>query len=66
MTELEGWVARDEDGELYLHLMEPQKVTGQWTAPDLHLGYIKLGDVVFPEVQWSDEEPTRVKITIEK
>ena len=66
MIELEGWVARDEDGMAYLYLREPQKVTGQWTAPDLHLGYIKLGDVVFPEIQWSDEEPTKVKITIEK
>ena len=48
MTELEAWVARDEDGMLYLYLREPQKVTGQWTVPDLILGYIKLGDTVFP------------------
>lgn len=59
-------IARDEDGMLYLYLREPQKVTGQWSAPDLHIGYIKLGDTVFPEVQWSDKEPTKVKITIEK
>lgn len=65
MKQIEAWLARDEDGMLYLYLREPQKVTGQWTAPDLHLGYIKLGDV-FPEVQWSDKEPTKVKITIEK
>ena len=66
MTELEAWVARDEDGMLYLYLREPQKVAGQWTVPDLLLGYIKLGDTVFPEVQWSDKEPTRVSITIKK
>lgn len=66
MIELEAWVARDEDGMAYLYLREPQKVTGQWTAPDLHLGYIKLGAVVFPEIQWSDEEPTKVKLVIEK
>ena len=65
MKEMEAWVARDEDGMLYLYLREPQKVTGQWTAPDL-LGYIKLGDTVFPEVQRSDKEPTRVSITIKK
>ena len=47
MIELEGWVARDEDGRLFLFLIEPQKATGQWSAPDLHLGYIKLGDSMF-------------------
>lgn len=66
MNEIKAWVARDEEGMLYLYLREPQKVTGQWTAPDLHLGYIKLGDTMFPEVQWSDREPTKVKLIIEK
>ena len=56
----------DKDGTLFLYLREPQKVIGQWTAPDLHLGYIKLGDASFPEIKWSDDEPTKVKITIEK
>ena len=51
---------------LYLYLREPQKVTGQWNVSDLLPGYIKLGDTVFPEVQWSDEEPTKVKLVIEK
>ena len=66
MIELEGWVARDEDGMLYLYLRDTQESTGQCSAPDLHLGYIKLGDSMFSEIQWSDDEPTRVKITIEK
>lgn len=48
MNEIKAWVARDEEGMLYLYLREPQKVTGQWTAPDLHLAYIKLGDTTFP------------------
>lgn len=66
MKEIQAWVARDEEGMLYLYLREPQKVTEQWTAPDLHLGYIKLGDTMFPEVQWSDKEPTKVKLVIDK
>ena len=66
MIEIESWAARDEDGMLYLYLREPQKVTGQWSAPDLHLGYIKLGDTPFPEIKWSDDEPTKVSITIKK
>ena len=34
--------------------------------PDLGIDYIKLGSKLFPEIQWSDDEPTKVKITIEK
>ena len=66
MIEIEAWAARDEDGMLYLYLREPQKVTGQWSAPGLHLGYIKLGDTMSPEIKWSDDEPTKVSITIKK
>ena len=62
MNELEGWVARDEDGRLFLFLIEPQKAIGQWIGSR----YIRLGSAFFPEVQWSDKEPTKVKITIEK
>ena len=66
MIEIEAWAARDEDGMLYLYLREPQKVKGQWSAPDLGNDYIKLGSKLFPEIKWSDEEPTKVKIIIEK
>ena len=66
MKEIEAWVARDEDGMLYLYLREPQKVTGQWTLPDIGFDFIRLGRESFPEIQWSDDEPTRVSITIKK
>ena len=62
MRELEGWVARDEDGRLFLFLIEPQKAIGQWIGSR----YIRLGSAFFPEIQWSDDEPTRVSITIKK
>ena len=60
MNELEGWVARDEDGRLFVFLIEPQKAIGQWIGA----GYIRLGSAFFPEVKWSDDEPTKVLITI--
>ena len=66
INQIEAWIARDENRFLYLYLRKPKKVTGQWTAPDLHIGYIKLGDTMFPEVQWSDDEPTKVKLVIDK
>lgn len=66
MEKIEAWVARDKDGKLYLYLREPQKVTGQWTLPDISFDFIRLGRESFPEIQWSDDEPTRVSITIKK
>lgn len=67
MIELEGWVARDEDGELYLYKDKPLRGSEQWREnPALITGLIELRKELFPEVQWSDDEPTKVKITIEK
>ena len=66
MNEIEAWVARDEDGKLFLYLRKPEKKFGLWVMPDLGIDYIKLSSKLFPEVQWSDEEPTRVSITIKK
>lgn len=66
MDEIEAWAARDKDGKLFLYLRKPEKKVGLWVMPDLGIDYIKLSSKSFPEVQWSDEEPTRVKITIEK
>ena len=62
MKEIEAWLARDENGRLYLYLIKPQKVIGQWIGSR----YVRLGSTFFPEIKWSDEEPTKVKITIEK
>ena len=62
MNEIEAWLARDENERLYLYLIEPQKVIGQWIG----VKYIRLGSAFFPEIKWSDEEPTKVSITIKK
>lgn len=61
---LEAWVARDEDGMLYLYLAKPKKRSYNWYANKV--GYMKLEDSLFTEVQWSDEEPTETKLTIKK
>lgn len=62
---MEMWLARDSDSTLGFYLNQPKKNTswGFW-----------LGDLVaesydiafFPEVQWSDAEPTKVKLEIVK
>ena len=48
------WLARDQDGRLYLYKDKPYK-EGQWYANDLSsTSYIHLVDELFPEVKWTD------------
>ena len=60
MKALEAWVARDKDGMLYLYTAKPKKMSYSWYAD----GYLKLEDSFFSEVQWSDEEPKKIKLSI--
>ena len=62
MKALKAWVARDYDGSLYMYSDQPQKMRDTWYAPKV--GYMKLDDSLFPEVQWSDEEPKGIKLSI--
>ena len=62
MKTLEAWVARDKDGMLYLYTAKPQKMSNSWHA-DI-VGYVKLDDSFFSEVQWSDEEPKEIRLSI--
>ena len=64
MKAFKAWVTRDKDGILYLYTAKPKKKSDFWHAPGV--GYMKLDDSLFPEVQWSNEEPTKVKLVIEK
>lgn len=59
---IEAWVARDKDGMLYLYTAKPQKMSDSWYAGKF--GYVELDDSLFPEVQWSDEEPKEIKLSI--
>ena len=56
-----GWVARDKDGELWLHEQEPVKCTenGQWIS---HGNVTRIYPERFASVTWEDEEPTKVKL----
>ena len=63
----EMWLAMDKNGSLYFHgISKPEKDTGEgmWIS-DNHNPY-PINPESFPEVQWSDEEPTKVKLVIEK
>ena len=63
MIEIESWAARDMDGKLFLYRDKPIKDKFVWYSPGFSL---VLASASFPEVQWSDDKPTKVKITIEK
>lgn len=63
MKEIEAYVARDKSGALYLYMVKPIKDNFEWYSYGIH---IALASASFPEVQWSDDKPARVKITIEK
>ena len=58
---LEGWVARDKGGGLYLHSQKPFRGGNEW-----HVEFNRprsLPPESFPEVTW-DSEPLKVKLTI--
>ena len=63
MIEIEAWAARDEGGMLYLYRDKPIKDKIIWYSPGFSL---VLASASFPEIKWSDDEPTRVSITIKK
>ena len=61
MNEIELWAARDKSGKLYLYRNKPIKGMFEWYSPGFSL---VLSSTSFPEIQWSDEEPTKVSITV--
>ena len=63
---MEMWLARDEDGNLHLHSTNPRKNTmmGMWES--LELCPLLIYSDNFGEIKWSDEEPTKVKLVIDK
>lgn len=62
MKALEAWVARDENGSLYMYSAQPKKISDFWHAAGV--GYMKLDDSLFSEVKWEDEEPKEIELSI--
>ena len=63
--EVKMWLAREQDGTLVLFFREkPEKKVRQWNNKTD--SWIEIYSHLFPEVKWSDEEPTKVKLIIEK
>ena len=68
-NKLKVWIARDKDGELYVHF-DHQLIKGnrQWrrlhSEADSGVDIIKLYSNLFPSVKCEDEEPTEAYITL--
>ena len=61
----EMWLARDSDNLLYLYVgSKPYKYDFVWD--NLGTDVRRLDSDLFPEVQWTDKEPTKVKLVIDK
>ena len=70
MKEIEMWLARHRYGSLVLFVgseapIKP-KIGDFWAISPSKTNGIILPDKLFPEVQWSDKEPTKVKLVIDK
>ena len=63
--EQEMWLARDKDETLYLFTQKPSRMNDRW-AGILGTRRGELPRTMFPEIKWSDEEPTKVKLVIVK
>ena len=62
----EMWIARDKNGLLWMYIgdSKPEKKGEQWVAGKDKC--VLLGYHVLQEVQWQDEEPTKLKLMIDK
>ena len=56
---IKAWIARDENGEIYIYTTEPRKLKRQWEVIDKGFDKNK-----FQQVKWEDTEPTKVELTI--
>lgn len=65
---MEMWLARDLDGAIYLYIgIAPYKrLDYPFWIRDEGTEKCLIEKELFPEVQWSDAEPTKVKLEIVK
>ena len=52
-----NYIARDMSGELYVHFSKPHKIIHYWNSTDELSNGLKIFNIDFPMIQWSDSEP---------
>lgn len=63
---MEAWIARDEDGQIFVYSNKPEKEDNIWVNSDFCflINESELSEGINPK--WEDDEPTKVKLKIEK
>ena len=62
MEDVEVWLARDPNGQLYAYKDKPYKYLDCWNGR----GKFFCGIDIFTSIRWEDKEPTKAKITLIK
>ena len=58
------WIARDKNGDLWLHKEKPIKTYDQWSSMG-SVEWVALVDKsFFSEVKWEDEEPRELVLKL--
>ena len=53
------WIARDEDGRLFLYKNKPDRETSRW-IDDYKMFALNIYNHLLPCVQWEDDEPWKI------
>lgn len=66
-TVIQGWVARDNDGDLFFYTDKPRRENAVWDEPQYWIGeaYTELNTDLFPDLTW-ESEPEQVEIIIKR
>lgn len=59
------YIARDQDRELYIYSIKPNKFSSEWSATMLLSKSISFFNSLFQFVKWEDEEPYDIKKLID-
>ena len=60
------WIARDEDGKLFLFTDKPKKDNNSWQLVNFKTSYTPLNifEFLFQSIQWADNEPVEIEKVI--
>lgn len=61
-TVIQGWVARDEDGNLFMYSTNPERIETMWMGEAANFD---LRNYLFPDLTW-ESDPLPVEIIIKR
>ena len=53
------WLARDEDGRIFMYSAKPSKFTSHWLELSYHMSNFNYSHL-FDFIQWTDDEPCNI------